>query len=292
MEITIVDTPNPLLLKFLQQRQDLEKMEVVFRNQKHWLKKREDIENTLTTLQEEIEREFYQNHRKGKFEGEETLRFQEMRKKKHHQLQELRQVQFQIDEQLDQIEDVTEEHLHQQRFHLLQALWELYPARQEEQKTQWEEWCQLKVSEIEFLRIDKLLERIAEHLSLAIQARQSIKGIGILNYILGTSPNIIIEKQLFGIHALILNNEPFFKKMLHQILPESLQIFLQELVSWLEKLKGTCCTPWSFRHLDAFFSETKPILILMAERSNQLQHQISERIRTLNEEIHQWTNQL
>lgn len=291
-ETTLMDLPNPLYLKLDQQRQSLKKMEADFKNQKQWLQKREEIENNLATLQEEIKREFYQRHQKGNFEEEAILLFQKMKEKKIQQLHELKRVQYQIDTYLDEIEDITEEKLQQQRFNLLQAHWQLHPAKRKEQETLWHEWSQLRILEIDFLHINKVLERLAEHLHFAIQARQSIKGKGILNYIFGTSPNMIIEKQLLGIYALILNNEPLFKKMIHCNPPKPMLDFLNDLFSWLEQTKNTCCKSWSFRHLDAVFSEFKPILIQMSEQSKKWQQQISERIEKLNEDIQQWIEEM
>lgn len=273
-----------------QQRQALEKAELAFKNQKQWIQKREEIEKTMLQLQEEMEHDFYQRHQRDELE-EAIPHFQMTLEEKRNRLFQLREELFQIDEWLDQTEDLTEESLNQQRSQLLHAMWQLYPEKRATQEAKWKEWNHLRVLEIELLGIEKMLERLSEHLNIAIQARQSIKGRGILNYIFGLSPNMVIEKQLFGIHALILSSLPLFEKILYQNLHPSPKL-LQDLLVWLEQLKNTCYKPWSFRHLDTLFSETQPILKQFLVSLREQQHQAALRIQTLNQEIQEWIQQL
>lgn len=282
-------TPSDLL----QQRQALEKDEWAFKNQKLWIQKREEIENAILKLKEEINKNFYQCHQTGTFDEETTLHFQHVLEEKNQQLRQLQKSQFQIDELLDQAEDITEESLYQQRFQLLHSLWQLYPEKREEQEFKWKEWNQLRILEVELLKTEKILERIVEHLSIAIRARQSIKGRGILNYIFGLSPNIVIERQLLGIHTLILNSVPLFEKSLHSYLHhQSFYTLLQDVFTLFEHLKNASNKPWSFRHLDNLFSETKPPLQHLIQRSKQQKEQTSLQIQKLNEEIQEWIQRL
>lgn len=204
------------------------------------------------------------------------------------EIQKLKQSQFKIDQILDQIEDITEEFLVQQQQRLFQSLWQIYPHLREDQEAAWEEWNQSELLEAQIIGIENLLAQITEHLHIAIQARRSIKGRGLFNYIFGMSPNFVIERQLFGIHALIANAEPHIANILQQDSSKAVAEFLRHLLPWIEELKITCRKSWSFRHLDLFFAKTEPFLGKFMDEAKHLHEQAVLRRHSLSEEIRSW----
>lgn len=273
---------------WLNQRQELEQAEYAFQNQEKWLKIRKEIEQAILLLTNEIEQEFHLLHQTGKFEKERDGQFQENIDKKRQTLRQLKKEQHQVDLWLDQTEDLSENQLHQLRIQLLYSLWELYPAKREEQEKIWKRGNDLKILELELVGIERILVQISSLLSIAKQTRMSIKGKGIFSYIFGLSPNFIIEKQLLEITTLISQTDPLFQKIfgLEQSIP--LQHYFKELHAWLEKLQKNCAKSWSFKHLDILFSETEKEWISYTERLQHLKNQLNLEVKQLNEEFRSW----
>lgn len=277
-----------ILIDWLKKREALQSAEHSFRHRQEWLQKREELELKIESLQHKIDQSFYQKYQTTQIQDKNThlKSFEEERK----QLLEWKRALIQIDRILDLSEDSTEDILHQQRFKLLQSLWEIFPQKKEEQEKNWKEWNHLKIIELELLGIDKLIESILEHLEIALKARQSIRGKGILNYIFGMSPNFIIERQLIEIQSLIKNSQHLFEKMLGQQTEHFLQSFLQKFVSWLEELKKSCSQSWSFRHIDTLYFETKSPLLQFRNQLETLREELQKKNLELEEEIHHWIN--
>jgi hypothetical protein len=273
-----------------QQRQALEKAEYAFKNHKQWLQKREEIEKQILQFQQEIEIELFKKYQKGELD-QVSEEFHHALEKKRHQISQLKQAQQQIDEQLDQIEHLSEESLYQLRFHLLHMIWQLYPEKRIEQEAKWQEWNHLRVLEVDVFSIEKMLERLVEHLNIAMKTRQSIKGKGIFNYIFGLSPNSVIEKQLMGMQRLIESASSLFEKALQYSPDQSLTLLLENLRAWLEKLKITCNKPWSFRHIDILFAETIPLLDQFIRHLREQQERLAFRIHKLDQDIRNWTQE-
>lgn len=274
-----------------QQRQALKRAENAFKNQKQWLQERDEIEKNIFQLQQTIEQDFYKKYQRGKLDDTTSDEFLHTLEKKRYQILQLKKAQQQIDEQLDQTDNLSEEILNQQRFQLLHLIWQLYPEKRAEQEAKWQEWNYLRILEIEIFGIEKILDRLEEHLKVAIQTRQSIKGKGILNYIFGLSPNCIIEKQLMEMQRLIINIFALLEKAFQHHLASSLKLLLKNLATWLEQLKTTCGKSWSFRHLDALFAKTLPVLNQFFYDLRQQQQQLASRIQMLDQEILDWTQE-
>jgi hypothetical protein len=280
----------PSLADLLKQRQDLEIAEQAFKNRQQLSQKRELLEEAISNLQKEIEenfRQFYNNLR------EEDAHFQNLLSKKQHDLRQLKQTQSQLDHLLDETEDLTEESLERQFAQLLFAMWQLYPTQRAEQEAKWQELNNLRLLEVEVLGVKQLLHHLSEQLHTAIQARQSIKGRGIFNYIFGISPNMIIERQFLGAHAGILKVQPLLQKIMQQS-PENspLHLLAREILVWSDHLKPSCQAPWSFRHIDTIFSKAYHTLLQLLERLQLQEENLHKRIEILNAEIRSWIQQL
>ena len=281
------------LSDLIKQRTELENAEQALKNRQLLIHKRESLEKAIVNLQEEIEEDFHQFHNKGKTEGEAYPLFQNTLCEKQKHLRQLKQAEGKLDELLDQTEDMTHESLEQQRNQLIFAIWQLYPSQRKEQEAKWKEINHLRILDIELHGVEELHHRLFEHLSRAIQVRQSIKGRGILNYIFGTSPNMIIEQQLLGAHTLIVNTLPLLQKMIHESREKTpLHLLSQEIYAWLERLKTSCHSPWSFRHIDTIFSEAHGSVQKFLNQLKIEHDKLLQRIDVIKKEMEGWVQQL
>jgi hypothetical protein len=282
----------------IKQRNNLENAEEILKNRHTLIQKREALEKFILKMLDEMDKDLHRFHkdkktndRKTDDEADHLLQCKIDEKK--NALRQLKQAQNKVDEELDQTEDLTEESLEQQRNELIFAMWELYPSRRNEQETKWRKMNALALLDIELKGVEELLQRLSEKLGTAIQARQSIKGRGILNYIFGTSPNIIIEKQLLGSHALIQTTTPLLEKMIEQSRENGqLQRLFQEIYTWLETLKAPCHSTWSFRHIDTIFAEAFQTLEGFRQQLEIERDQVVKQMNQIQEEVRGWLHEL
>lgn len=282
----IMHLSHPPSLELLRQQQTLKDLEKGLANQKIWIQRRNDIEKSIELLKEDIQIVLLSMHQSKNDEKEKKLQNEFNQKKES--LKRLKNEQHQLDEWLDHVEDLTEDDLIQCRLQLLQSIWQEYPLLRDEQETKWNRLKQLTLIELELAGIGKILERIRGHIQIAIQARESIKGIGILNYIFGTSPNVVIEKQLKEIDNLANDSAPFFQRILKNELTEPLRLMIVELLQWLNELKKKCQQSWNFKFIDKLFNEVKSRLAYFEQEMTSCKNQITLEINHLNKEMNQW----
>ncbi len=279
------------LFYLIQLRQDLEKAEEAFKNHQQLSQKRELIEKKIVDLEHEMDDQFRQFRHKGQEDA--YLYFQQAMQEKHQHLKQLKTAQRKLDDLLDQSEDLTEKGLEQQLYQLLLALWSFYPSQRETQEAKWKELHEFRLLAIELEGVKLFLNHLSNQFYIAIQTRQSIKGRGILNYIFGRSPNIVIEQQLLGAHAVIVKMQPLIQKIIKQSPPHSsLHHLFQEIDQWSGRLKTSCQSTWGFRHIDTIFSEAHQTVLSFIDRTEKEADQMQKTIENLNEEIRNWIQTL
>ena len=271
----------------LKLRQVLEEEEFSLRQRQKLYHDRESLEETILRLEEEMEKFAFRIHQEKNRSDHLLNKFN----KKKEILLRLKQDQQRIDHLLDTIEHLTEEGLEKQRTSLLEALWQFYPERRNTQEALWREMKSLEEQEKELKAIEQLLQRLCEQFEKVIQTRKSIKGRGIFNYIIGTSPNLIIERQLLAAHDLIHATLPLILRTLEQR-DKNLQPLFQEIYHVLENLETPCKSSWSFRHIDTIFTEAYHSLKKLRDSLHQKQREIFERKKFLIEERDRWIRQL
>lgn len=273
--------------ELLLQRQALQEAERSFEKHQQLSQEREKLETTILHLQREIEREAYQFYQQ--VETSSHLERKQQEKKKH--LQHLKRTQQEIDHLLDHTEHLTVESLEQQRLSLLYSFWQLYPSQRKEQEPLWLELQQLQMTEEKLKEIEQVLQLLCQELEEIIQARQSIKGRGILNYIFGTSPNIIIEHHLLKIHSIIQISCPMMQEIIQNPQNHLYDSLFQDIYVWLDHLKIPSRSSWSFYHIDTIFSEAfqnfKRLLVALQKQQNEL----LKRKDFLKKESQQWLEQ-
>lgn len=275
----------PLSTQLAEKKQKLEKSTLAFNDQKQWMQKRECIETHILALQKEIHQNFYQLHQK----NDQTVLFSSPHvQEQQRQLHQLKQAQGHLDQLLDQIEELTEEDLEQQHTQFLFDLWLLHPQLKETQERQWQERNEGRCLERELQEVEAFFSHLSKQLSTAIHTRHSIKGKGILKYIFGTSPNVIIEQQLFGAHALIQHTLPLFEKIIQKNQQMSTTLFIQKVEQWSENLKIACHSLWSFRHIETIFLEAYLLLQQFINELQLQQQELSKQLTRLDIEIQEW----
>ncbi len=271
----------------LKLRRVLEEEELSFKHRQQLNNDRNSLEEAILRLQEEMAKFAFRIHQ----EKNQSAHLLNKFNKKKAILQRLKQDQGRIDHLLDTIEDLTEEGLEKKRLYLLEAMWEFYPQRRESQEVLWREMKGLEERERELEAIEELLQHLCEQFEKVIQTRKSIKGRGIFNYIFGTSPNLIIERQLLAAHGLIHATLPLLHRTQEQR-DKDLQPLFQEIYHVLQPLEVSCKSSWSFRHIDTIFTEAYHSLQKLSDSLHQKQKEILKKIKFLMEERDRWIQQL
>lgn len=277
-------------LNLIHLRQELEHAEKSFKQQRQLLQERTLLDSEIATLQEQIEQDsqfLCHQTESPHFSQLETA----LNEKKAH-LKQLKKTCQQLDDLLDQTDELTEDQLADQQEALLMALWQVYPDQRPEQEAKWQERKRLELLEADIQVMAKILEKLHAQFALAIQARLSIKGRGLLNYIFGISPNMIIEQQLLSASSLIQSTLPLIEKMHQRHQTSADQAFFKELAEWLDHLKISCQSPWGFHHLDTVFTEAKQTLETHLDLLKKSAQTMANRRQALANEIKGWIDDL
>lgn len=185
--------------------------------------------------------------------------------KKINKLADLKKELKSLDFIWDEWEDLSENRLAEMYESLLNDIWNEYPDQYDLQKQHWIEFKkrQIQTSEINHIQ-DSLLE-LLHILQTIIKARASVKGIGVLRYIFGQSPNMVIEAHLHAAHNFIEIFKKELKTSMQKHSNHRTNIQWEELSKQLASLQDHCKTIWNFRHIDNTISESERKLASMLE---------------------------
>ncbi|CUI16400.1 conserved hypothetical protein [Candidatus Protochlamydia naegleriophila] len=267
-------------------RLELKKAEQLYQSHAHLASQREECEKMIGRLQEEVEIDPYH------LPEQDSLPEPHKQPLRQQQLQELKRKKQEIDLLLDESEDLSEEELRLKQQALLTCIWTVYPSYQQEWENRWKDYQISLTLEEQFLDLKQFTKDLSNHLHYAIQHRQTIKGIGILNYILGTSPNLVIEKQLLTCHQAIQRFLPRLQTLSQQTAGMHHQIVLKDFLPFLEQLKKQCQTPWSFKHLDTVFTDAHKQLVHFHQIIEQDLSQLQRRSNELKQQLNDWLQQI
>lgn len=267
-------------------RTEFKKAEQLYQSHTHLINQREECEKLIDRLQQEAEIDPYHLSQDQPEKDDPQARIRQQ------QLRELKRQKQEIDLLLDESEDLTAEDLNLKHQTLLSCIWTVFPSYQQEWENKWKDYQSSLALEERFLDLEQFTKDLGNHLYHAIQHRQTIKGMGLLNYIFGTSPNLVIEKQLVACHQAIQRFLPILQALIQQTAGMDHQAILKNLLPLLEQLKKQCQTPWSFKHLDTVFSDAHKQLVhfdqVIAQHLAQLQHHSKE----LKQQLNDWLQQI
>jgi hypothetical protein len=185
-----------------------------------------------------------------------------------------------LDIRWDEWEDLTEKQLYCMREELLNDIWALHPNQFELKKHQWNEFKTNLILSEEINKVQNLLQKLHHMLQTILMARSSVKGLGLWRYVLGISPNALIEKYLFAAHHYIESIEDELKKSINHSPSTPVQSLFQEIDGLLENLKKHCQSVWGFRHIDTLISNAEKNLTL---QSASLQKYYAEHVSNAKE---------
>lgn len=118
----------------------------------------------------------------------------------------------------------------------------------------------LSASEVFFSKVESLLQKM-------LVVRQGVQRRGLLSYIFGANPNVVISQHLKAIELLIQSNLP----KLHQAWSGSKNGELyREFIPFLKELHEQCTERWSFQHIDKMLGSALRKSAEFRERLSQL----------------------
>lgn len=200
------------------------------------------------------------------------------------QLKHLKSKKIELDHLIDRVEAEADHPIELLQQQLLESLFSLYP----EQSFTLKKMKQEKAHHLEELQqiqdFKKLLVTIKDHLEEIIAIRQRIQRLGLLSYIFGASPNVMIAQNLESIHKLIPQaiSYPLLKK---------LDLYIESLQT-LENLSSECLTRWNYRKIDTCFTEYKNKIETLISNWQSEEARKKETIESLTKQIDQWVEQI
>lgn len=178
-----------------------------------------------------------------------------------------------IDALLDESEDLTEEKLNEMR--------ESFFNEHEEAKVCWQELKQCKCLATEIGKAERIVRTVLEVLRIVIKTRSEIKGKGLLRYIFGVSPNMIIERHLLYAGDFIKQNLPD----LGNGLGSDLEPLFEHVHIQLVELMNHCKKVWGFQHIDTAISNAEKEFTLISELLENHAKMNREEIQELEERL-------
>ncbi|MBA3722884.1 MAG: hypothetical protein H0W88_10860 [Parachlamydiaceae bacterium] len=262
--------------------QEIQKLKDNFFNAKFALQKRK----TLITNRDELEEIIIKLKQELKYENQYLVDYT-----KTKTLSQLVQKMRDLDHLLDESEELTEESLKEMERTLIRTLLELYPNENSKFENLSNRMEMTTNQVISLGSIKSQLVQIEEILKAVIQTREGIKGIGILKYVFGTSPNLIIARLLKeGGHIAqqsIKSLEDFVKNDNNN----EIKFLFVEIIMFLKKLEPKLAGTWGFKTIDIDFRNSEKqifqniLQLTSLERASEIEKQKAEN------ELEQWIQQ-
>jgi len=200
------------------------------------------------------------------------------------QLKHLKSKKIDLDHLIDQIEAEADQPVELLQQQLLDSLFSFYPEKsypllklKQDKAHQLEELQQTQ-------EFQELLTKVKDHLQEIINIRQRIQRLGLLSYIFGASPNVMIAHNLESVHQLIP------QAMLFPLLKKN-ELYL-ESIEVLQSLSSHCLTRWNYRKIDTCFTDYKNKLEGLLARwqsEEEIKHLL---INKLSLQINEWIEQM
>lgn len=272
--------------KLVQARQAFEK-------HKRLIAKREEIDETLEKLNQEHDILLYRLYQNPDWERIDPHAFQQhsrVLENKQNLLSELKQKKQEIDIWLDESEELTPERLEFMQEELVSQILALEPFEAQSMKqAQIQRFKNLSYLTAQLDRTNGICLRLHELLTDVLATRQSIKGLGLLNYIFGTSPNWRIEKHFEECHRVAQLTLPLLKQDIEHCPDVKIKSLLIEIQQFLEELDHHFMATWGFRHIDTIFKEAHQRLDQNLKQIQLYVLALAEEQERLEDEIESWS---
>lgn len=185
-------------------------------------------------------------------------------------------------------EDLSEKELYGMRDSLFDIISQLYPNQYFLELEQWSIFKEGLIHQHQLKKIQSSLQQLHDRLKTVLKARAGVQGFGILKYIFGISPNLLIENQLQTIANFITS----FEKELKSAILNCSHIFLTEIYAEIykeiENLKIHCKSVWGFRHIDTVIAEYEKIIGMRCERLQTCHQEYEDHLIELKNKMDNW----
>lgn len=275
---TRMNQEPPLDIALLKER--LFELQRLYESHQQLLSLREELDRQIEKLKKEkpllLHRSASIERRSQQIQEKETL------------IRQLKQKRQQVDRLLDQSEEITEEDLEKNREYLIQAILYFHPEEREEEESRNVQFLQMSGMEKKIIFLLPPLVELRERLTHALQIRHSIRGRGLLQYIVGISPNLLIEKDFKEGERLLQALLPHLQDDLKEVDDLEMKNLYQQLIRLGERLLHELRMRWGFRHLDTFFKRSHEEISLYTLQMEEKLSAVQEKKKRLEQQMKDW----
>jgi hypothetical protein len=266
-------------------KQKLQQTKSTHDNHNKLIIKREEFQRTIDQLKEELENQKFLLHLKEEKEPKSVL--QKEMENTAKRLEQATQEKRKIDHLLDDYELLCEEGAETLKEKLIEGLLELYPLQREEQLSREKNlliYLQDRKNLSDLRSLGQELQTILHHV---LATRQNIRGWGLLNYVVGRSPNAVIASSFQAGSSLIEKELPYLKNLQEETESKE-RPFYTIWYLFLNNLNGHFKVRWGFRHIDQIIAKAQKELSLLLIATDEKVAQAEQEIERVQNEINSW----
>jgi hypothetical protein len=285
-------TPN-YSSHLLEIKKKLIHLESSYHKRKELIIKREEIEQIIQKLKEEIENQTVHFHRypnSTNYYASSQSNYLEFEKKFAY-LNRLKKEKSQLDRDLDESEDLSEEQIEQLRKQLIESILQLYPSYRLDYESKTVFLMTLTEIEKELHVLENCFLQLKDLLNQVILIRKKIKKLGLFSYIFKMSPNVMIEQRFLEGVKIIQNTQPVLKDFHPHNQNPSLQHFYSNLQDFLTKLLKHFQIRWGFHHIDTTITQAEQEASTYTNQIQQMVNEIKCKKEKLKAELNAWLDQ-
>ena len=204
-------------------------------------------------------------------------------------LQECLAKQREIDHRLDDLEEWTDEEASRVREEMISLILEIHPDQKqnyEDLAKNYQELCDLdRLTTKTEQNVKQMIESIEE----AQQVRGKVRKRGVLSYIIGRNPNVLIGKSLQNIHQIaedMLKQIPDLSR--NSAAPKNLKTLYGSLEKLLKDLSARTQGQWSFKTIDTTFTDAKENLELFLESHTLESKALRTKLKSSEIKLNDW----
>lgn len=245
----------------------------------HWhtlLPQRERLQEMIQQMKEQIEAAMalLQKHRDS---GLQTAELDSKVERERALLEKAKAQKREIDHLLDSLEEGSLDKIQQLQKQLIEQIIEIHP-KQESIYAEMEEDRQRILEKMDALNQDLQVGQALETVLETIHStRQSVRKKGVLSYLLGKNPNVVITQQLQ--HA---------EKLCEAALPSLEKRHSKELHAFVQDLLSHCQHSWGFKKIDTILAKDSAVLSKLQARTLEKLDAMEKALKAIESKIKAW----
>jgi hypothetical protein len=239
----------------------------------HWqalLPQRESLQETIEKMQNGIEEACNRLESQSADTSEATSALQNEIEKQRSLLKRIKKQKLEMDHLLDNLEEGSEERVESINRQLVKAILDLYPDQQSVYTLMEDEHNKI-VNELNGLSdLVQICEELKQSLEKIHNTRQTVRKQGLLRYLFGQNPNVIIAQELHNLSELSESSMPMIEA--HESEKNKSAALFKELRNLMESLYKHSKQRWGFKIIDNIFSPALNTL-------SSIQYEVEEQLR-------------